>query len=517
MSDYGLNLKVSLKGQKMIKFERIKIDLSLEKRILSGMVVSKKFLDRVYPILSPSYFENPHIMKIGTWIVEFYETYQDAPHQHIKDIMLGHKKGIEDEDFQIMSKLIEDVLSLYSIGEFNDEYLTDQAVNFFKKRELEITANNIKYFVDREDIGKAEKEIEDFKKVTRPTMEENGFIYSNEALNNTFASLRDPGDYFLRMPKDLGRFMGDLNRGWSIAISAPFKKGKSFLLGEIASIAALSGLRVVFFSLEMSANEMRMRIYKRLTGTSDESGKVMFPCFDCKKNQDNSCQKLERRNKLKCPGTFSPASKYKSCSVCKDSEEHEDFEMSVWQEIIKVSNFDFANVSHKVGLLKKEGKCNLWMKSKPRFSASVGDLERDLENLEYVHGFIPDVIIIDYADILQSDDKDLSGVQKEDEVWMCLARMASQKRALVVTATQLNKDSLGAKQISTAHTAKWIGKLGHVDAMFALNQTPEEKAIGVMRISTLEHRHKHFIETQNCYVLQKFSVGCAHLDSYYER
>jgi hypothetical protein len=52
--------------------------------------------------------------------------------------------------------------------------------------------------------------------------------------------------------------------------------------------------------------------------------------------------------------------------------------------------------------------------------------------------------------------------------------------------------------------------------MLALNQTPEEKAVGLMRMSVIEHRHKRFIETQNCYILQNLSVGQPNLDSYVE-
>jgi hypothetical protein len=52
--------------------------------------------------------------------------------------------------------------------------------------------------------------------------------------------------------------------------------------------------------------------------------------------------------------------------------------------------------------------------------------------------------------------------------------------------------------------------------MFAINQTPPEKAKGLTRISILEHRHKDFNETDNCFVLQKFSSGSSHLDSYWK-
>ena len=173
-------------------------------------------------------------------------------------------------------------------------------------------------------------------------------------------------------------------------------------------------------------------------------------------------------------------------------------------------------VKERMTALIKIGKASAWIEVFPRFSASVRDLERKLDNLENIYNFIPDVILIDYADILKSDDPNLKGVDKEDEVWMALARMASTRKCLVITATQLNKDSLDAKQISATHSAKWIGKLGHVDAMFALNQTPAEKEINVMRVSCIEHRHKDFLPTDNCYILQKYSSSQFHLDSYWK-
>ena len=190
--------------------------------------------------------------------------------------------------------------------------------------------------------------------------------------------------------------------------------------------------------------------------------------------------------------------------------------MAVWSEIIDVPKLDYFLVTEKMKALNKLGKASIWLECMPRFSASVEDIERKLDNLESIHNFVPDVLIIDYADILKSNDPDLKGVEKEDDVWMSLARISSYRKMLVVVPTQLNKESLDAKQIKTKHTAKWIGKLGHVDAMFALNQTPPEKELGLMRISILEHRHKDFNETENCYVLQKYSSGQAHLDSYWK-
>jgi hypothetical protein len=96
---------------------------------------------------------------------------------------------------------------------------------------------------------------------------------------------------------------------------------------------------------------------------------------------------------------------------------------------------------------------------------------------------------------------------------MSLARLAGERSCLVVTGTQATRQGLDVKTVTQKHTARWIGKLGHVDVMLTLNQTPEEKMNGVMRIGIMEHRHRFFLEGQDVAVLQKLSTGQVHLDS----
>jgi len=228
------------------------------------------------------------------------------------------------------------------------------------------------------------------------------------------------------------------------------------------------------------------------------------------------CDKKERMNRVKIPAVFSPRSKYRSCTYCRDNDNPAAYSVAYWNEAIDVPRLEYSLVKERLYALKKLGKANIWLECMPRFSASVDDIQRKLDNLEYLYNFIPDVLLIDYADILKSDDPHLKGVEKEDDVWMALARIASVRNCCTIVPTQLNKDSLNAKQIKTSHTSKWIGKLGHVDAMYALNQTSREKELSTMRVSCLEHRHKDFTETDNCHVLQKYSSGQAHLDSYWD-
>lgn len=477
------------------------------------MIVSKEFMDKIHKAYNHEYIESSYIRKAIKWIMDYYVQYKDVPGDSIKDIYIANKKKLKEEEFEILGILIDDILTGYTEGSFNNEYITDQALNFFKTRELSITANNIRYHIDRGEIVEAEREVETYTRITKPNLEINGFITSEESIGQTFDNEED--NNLLSLPKSLGKFMGAFQREWLVGISAPFKKGKTWLLGEFTKAAALSGLKVASFNLEMSLTNMRKRTYMSLTGASEVSGQTVFPCFDCAKNQSDTCNKDERLNRVRIPNSFTTRTKYRPCTSCRD-EDTDDFEMAVWSEIIDVPKLDYFLVTEKMKALNKLGKASIWLECMPRFSASVEDIERKLDNLESIHNFVPDVLIIDYADILKSNDPDLKGVEKEDDVWMSLARISSYRKMLVVVPTQLNKESLDAKQIKTKHTAKWIGKLGHVDAMFALNQTPPEKELGLMRISILEHRHKDFNETENCYVLQKYSSGQAHLDSYWK-
>lgn len=133
--------------------------------------------------------------------------------------------------------------------------------------------------------------------------------------------------------------------------------------------------------------------------------------------------------------------------------------------------------------------------------------------IEYLHDFIPDIIVVDYADILKPEDRTGDGFEKEDRTWIALSQMAMERNALVVAPTQVTKAGQEAKQQAIKHQARWVGKLGHVDVMLALNQTEKEQRKGLMRVSILAHRHKKFSPSHNCYVLQNLDLGQPHLDS----
>jgi replicative DNA helicase len=176
--------------------------------------------------------------------------------------------------------------------------------------------------------------------------------------------------------------------------------------------------------------------------------------------------------------------------------------------------FEKRPVVREVGRYKTMyGSNRFRVKAYPRFSANVGDLERDLDMLYRDDSFAPDVIVVDYADILKPEDSRQIGRDRLDETWKSLARMAGQRHCLVITASQSNRGSIYKKRVEQDDTAEDIRKLAHVDVMLSLNQTKEEKLNGIMRIGILAHRHRDFNEDFVCYVLQNLETGQVNLDS----
>jgi hypothetical protein len=238
-------------------------------------------------------------------------------------------------------------------------------------------------------------------------------------------------------------------------------------------------------------------------------------------NMTGECDKEERTNEhnIMMPGEnvpmhIAPDSPYTSCTWCRDNNERDDWEPAIWYTNQLRKAVDRQSVIKQIETIRVTYGSNFRVKAYPRYSASVSDVLRDLDLLERTDGFIPEMIIVDYADILKSDHSELSGHLKEDDVWVNLSRLASERKALTIVPTQATTDALDKKHIRQQHTARWRGKLGHVDVMLSLNQLEKEKKRGIMRIGVMAHRHEDFHQGENCTILQQLHLGQVNLDAH---
>jgi len=119
--------------------------------------------------------------------------------------------------------------------------------------------------------------------------------------------------------------------------------------------------------------------------------------------------------------------------------------------------------------------------------ASTGDLRVWLKALESVAKFIPDVIIVDYADLLQAnamrgDRPDLGLVIRQ------LRQIANDFHAALWTASQTRRSSYTSEIIKLEDVAEDIQKVHVADVIIGLCQTSAERALGKMRFAMLKNR-----------------------------
>ena len=149
----------------MAIFNADNCDLSanLERKIITAMILSKRFLKNVSPIFLTNVpkFDTRHTQIIAGWCWDFFKRYDKAPKDEIHSIFKIKKKTEEDE--RNIGLFLQSISDEYVEGrKLNVSYITDLAENYFKKTEISTLKTQIQKFLSENDTEGAEKLINKF-------------------------------------------------------------------------------------------------------------------------------------------------------------------------------------------------------------------------------------------------------------------------------------------------------------------------------------------------------------------
>jgi hypothetical protein len=499
-------------------FVRNTLNTTVENQLAIASIVSTSFLSKIAPTFDPEYIINDYVRTICKWSVDYFNKYDEAPHVNIKPIYEVEKHGLDKAESELIATVLAKLSSEYANGEgINEEYIFDNTIKYFEQRDFTIRMERA---VQLRDVGRwedAKKALESKKELEKALIKSIN-IFDYDEIVSTY---NRESHELLKLPGALGEMIGPIERGWLIGIIGGFKRGKTMYMVELAAQAMVSKLKVVFFSLEMTDRAMKDRMYKRITGFG-KGDALNYPIFDCLSNQLGICRKPERRNdiilraSIKDPIRCLP--NYRICTACRGIRGSE-YVPELYYEEITTEELNVKNIARSMRAFEMMFGNRIKCVCYPRFGASYDDLERDLDRFEREEDFIPDLVVSDYANIMRPGKYAAKADKIEviNDNWINLARLAGERHCAVVTGGQGTRGSLSKGQLEEGDIAEWIGILGHVDIMLALNQLAAEKEAGKIRISTLAHRHKDFNPEQNVVVLQKLDVGQTLLDSEFER
>ncbi len=515
----------------------------LERKIAIGMIVSTPFIKIADTIIEIEWVQSKEARMIMRWCLEFYHLYKKAPESEIQSIYMDKVQNTNIQKDH--ASLIEDILENLSEDfeeekEINIKYLTDQLVLYAKACKLNGYAEQIQDEVQDGKILEAEQMLINYK--PPENIQSNAVTPLNtlQQHKEAFLSVSDP---ILKFNGDLGDMVNHtMTRESFVVLLGQNKVGKTFWLMKSAIQAAEQGRKVTFFQAgDMSQAQLERRIgiyFAKKSDLKKYCGPLYIPVLDCVYNLTGDCDLKTREGGHKAPGpleskdekyiikelskeelieAFEDYPDHKPCYNCKRlrSDTPNQFRGSIWykkksevnplgwKECYKLMNKKYRKIMNRIRIITYSSE-----------GLTMGKVNAELDILER-SGFITDVCIMDYMDLLgpDPDTKNLALRDQENKKWQRARRLSQDKRLLLLSASQSDSGGFSKYFLSKENFSEDRRKLDHVTAMYGLNMTDKEKKKGVMRFNDIVGRETE--GTSFVYVFNRLQMGQPLLGSFY--
>lgn len=456
-----------------------KRDGSQERRIITGMIVDDSVLGRLSAKwVKEGLFASRWTNLIGGWCVNYYNRYNKAPGKAIVGLFESWARESRDkETTEIVERFLEGLSGEYEelAKDSNPDFVVDQAAEYFDRVRLAQLAENIQADLDNGDIAKAKARQDKFSFVEIGAAAGVDVLSDMSAVKRAFSRKSEP---LIKYPGALGNFFKDaLERDALISFMGPEKRGKTFWLLDIAWRAMMQGKKVAFFEVgDMSEGQIMLRFMTRASRrplkANDPARPIKYPT-SIDHNPDSSFAIVEH-------------------------EDHSYPNNLKWKE---------AWVACEKILRKNKDQSLLRLSAHPNGSIGVSGMMSIIETWDRQGWGTPDVIVVDYADLLSPPAGYAESRDQINATWKGLRRISQEYHALVVTATQSNAESYNVETMSMSNFSEDKRKLAHVNGMVGINQTASEKAMGLQRLNWLVLRESEFTPDQSCHVAGCFAMA----------
>jgi hypothetical protein len=511
-----------------------------ERLIVTGLINSTEYLQQVRPVWRQDLIVNKSLNEIAQWCISYFDKYEEAPERSIEDVYFEkkRKKEIPSALKKAIERMIEDLAYEYDES-YNLRYALDQTNEYLMLRHLEEHQEQLDALMENGDVEQAKEMAANYKPPVIEAVDDLD-LGKEGVLDRIEIIFKADVTPLLSYPGPLGEIFNDqMLRGRFVAMLATEKRGKSFWLLDMAIRATVARNKVAFFQAgDMTEDQQLLRVASYLSNlpTNEKyTGQVFVPHKDCLRNQVDVCDRDERRGTFGCftGGEYDEESirkditreslieawedfgeDYTPCTVCEDYLDHRlGVPWLIPTEISHAVTVDEAKRAFQKRFIDKHRRFK--MSTHLNDSLTVSRIRQICDRWEKDDGFIPDVIVIDYADLLVPE-KFQEFRHGQNEIWKNLRALSQSRHCLVITATQADGKAYDRDLLRMNNYSEDKRKYAHVTAMYGLNQDKHgrEKKMGVMRINELVKREGEFDSTSTVTVLQNLNIGRPFIDSY---
>lgn len=442
---------------------------ALQENILTLLCFDAEACPIIIAAVDTALFESEVYRNIADRAIRYFRKYKKAAGDHLPDLLEDFLQSHKRSVVRLYSEALQD---MYSISKsINRKYILDELGCFVKQQSLRqsITSAAEELQAGHEDVAERVL-LEGLKK--RLVVFEKGLTVA-DAIDS--ADLYDSHENLIRTgikPFDddgLCPAPGEL-----FTVMAAPNRGKTWWLQSIGKYAALQRKRVLHVTLEMSEPKVARRYVQSFFSMTRRSETFSVPIIKVDDKQrflHLSFKRYRRRPSL----------------------------------VDKKSRGRLKNRSKNFGNKFKR----ILVKQFPTNQLTTDGLVSFLEMLEQEESFQPDLLIVDYADLMKIDAQNLR--VDTGRVYKDLRGLAVEKNIAVVTASQSNRPGEDAKILTMKHFAEDYSKAAISDNIISYNQTKEEKEMGLARLFGVKARDE--TSGQTVLITQAYSSGQFALDA----
>lgn len=429
---------------------------------LCKMALDPKFVQEVGYQLDPAIWDEWGALIYG-FIESYVREYSASPMSILKRMVREKAQIIRDEE-QAMGvvRYAGELMKYYEAHKElfnNDKYVRDTILKWVKLRNLTILRDRLDDAVDSGNTEAGEDSLRKYSSVKQVEFTTVDLLNDYSKIAGAFDE--EEGELF-SFGGDLGQMMGPIYRGDFILVFGESGTGKTFVCLQFGREAAMySGLSVLYINCENSERRMIQRVYTNMTGRPRKTKEVILPKFvpDTRTYNSDSGEGTVDRWKIAYKKKLLEAPDTRPVTIQKF--------LSGQAMSANGGQFRLETVAPK--------------------ELTVSGIEHLLDNLRDYQNFVPDLLIVDYGDLLRPENSREDKRTQIDSIFLGLRSIALSRDICVISPAQSNRDGYG-KALKKSNMAENIGNINHASMVLALHHSDEEKERGIMHIRPLKLR-----------------------------
>ena len=446
---------------------------ALQENILTLLVFSDDACKLIRSAITAKLFESAVFREVASHAIDFIDQFGNAPGDHIADSLEDILTGEDQRKATSYKRLLE---NLYAAKDgINADYVMSQLHKFVRQQNLKTGVIKAVEAIEDGRIDDAEVELQRSLN-TQSVAFELGTSLADT--NHSLAFLDTTDSALMTGIDELDKRGIGLQRKEQLVIMAPAGMGKTWGLIQLGKWALLQRQTVLHVTLEMSEPRVAQRYLQAFFSISKRQSVVMLPVM----------------------------SKDKTGSMT-----------DVFYVDIKMLSLSDSNIRQRLASkVAREFRRRppLIIKQFPTGMLTVPMLEAYLDGLERFHKITPDVVIIDYPDLMALDKTNLR--TSIGSTVIELRGSAVRRNYAQAIASQSNREGAKARMVESTHAAEDYSKIATADVVLTYSQTAQEKKMGLARVFVAKSRNEEggFITlvTQS-YATGQFALDSAHMGS----